>query len=70
MNKLFYKYMRDYNNKQKLIDKYKLAHKCDCGHTLIFNYKDDKKLCNCCGKIIYKDKKTEFKYLLSNRLYK
>lgn len=61
---------KEYHKRQQLIDKYHLRHKCSCGHTLIFNYKDDYKICNYCSKIIYKDKKTEFKYTLSKKLYK
>lgn len=58
------------SKREDLIDKYNLRHKCDCGATTIFNIKDEYRICRCCGKIIYKDKKTEFKYLLSNKLYK
>lgn len=61
---------RQYHNRETLIDKYGLRHKCKCGATSIFNIKDDYRICRCCGKVLYKDKKTEFKYTLSKNLYK
>lgn len=61
---------RQYHNREELIDKYELRHKCNCGTTTVFNIKDDYKICRSCGKVLYKDKKTEFKYTLSKNLYK
>lgn len=61
---------RQYHNREELIDKYGLRHKCNCGATSIFNIKDEYKICRYCGKVLYKDKKTEFKYTLSKILYK
>lgn len=61
---------RQYHIREELIDKYELRHKCNCGTSTIFNIKDDYKICRSCGKVLYKDKKTEFKYRLSKNLYK
>lgn len=61
---------RQYHNREGLISKYDLRHKCNCGFSVIFNIKDDYRVCKYCGKILYKDKKTEFKYKLSKKLYK
>lgn len=56
--------------REELIDNYNLRHKCSCGATTIFNIKDECRICRCCGKTLFKDKKTEFKYKLSNLIYK
>ena len=37
--------------------------KCECGHTQLLGMQD-RVICNYCGKYIYKDDKTKFKYKL------
>lgn len=44
-----------------------LSVKCKCGHSVVM-YNFDKKLCGWCGKYVYKDKQTEFKYKLKNKM--
>ena len=46
----------------------KFRHKCKlCGHVVIIS-KQDKALCDYCGKWIFKDNKTEFIYRMNERL--
>lgn len=45
------------SKREDLIDKYNLRHKCDCGATTIFNIKDEYRICRCCRKTLFKDKK-------------
>ena len=44
-------------------DKYKYKHnttrKCKCGHSIDL-FKSDKTSCSWCGRLVYRDKKTEF----------
>lgn len=42
--------------------------KCECGHSMFF--KRDYHLCTWCGRKVYKDAKTEFKYELLKSLKK
>lgn len=39
---------------------------CECGHSLIINPHDKKKICTHCGHWVYSDKKEEFKEKLDN----
>ena len=38
--------------------------KCSCGHTLIMVH-ESRKICDWCGKWVFKDKSEEFKYRLN-----
>jgi len=42
--------------------------KCSCSHTLNIPHKNDRVCCNHCGRWVYKDKKTEFKYKMREML--
>lgn len=42
--------------------------KCECGHSMFF--KRDYHICTWCGKRVYKDDKTKFKYELNKLLKK
>ena len=50
--------------RRKLDDIQKTAYKCKCGHTVIISNQVDKALCSYCKKLVFKDKKSEFKYRL------
>ena len=41
--------------------------KCKCSHSMLLGSKD-RDLCTYCGYFVYKDKRTEFKYKLKERL--
>lgn len=61
--------MTSYKDIEKLA-KYKTNHKvkCKCGHSMFF--KRDYHICTWCGKRVYKDDKTKFKYELNKLLKK
>ena len=42
--------------------------KCKCSHTLLFTGIKDRLLCSHCGHYVYKDKKTEMKYKIKEKL--
>lgn len=44
--------------------------KCKCGHSVAFPNKTDKVICSWCGNYVFKDKKDEFKYKLSQEMKK
>jgi hypothetical protein len=41
--------------------------KCKCGHSLFLPNYEPIKICRHCGNIVYKNKKVEFMYKLSNK---
>ena len=43
--------------------------KCKCGCSVTFT-KQNRRICNWCGYWVYKDKKTEFKYKMMEKLKK
>ncbi|MBQ4263096.1 MAG: hypothetical protein IJB83_02490 [Bacilli bacterium] len=48
-----------------------LTKKCDtCGHSIIFTTKVDMRICSYCGNAVFKDKQTEFKYRVKEKIYK
>lgn len=52
---------------KKDIEYYKSCVKCDkCGHSIMLG-RNDKKICEWCGKYIFKDKKTEFMYRMGGK---
>lgn len=42
----------------------------NCGHSILFENKKNKILCNHCGRYVFKNKKTEFEYRLKEQLLK
>lgn len=45
--------------------------KCpSCGHSILIPPKEDKCLCNWCGKYVFKDKQAEFKYKVKEKQIK
>ena len=44
------------------LQKYK--HKCICGHSVYIVNKSGKAECNHCHRLVFKDKATEFKYIM------
>lgn len=44
--------------------------KCKCSHSIIFHNGNDRELCSWCGKYVYKDSNTEFKYKLKENINK
>lgn len=46
----------------------KVKYKCSCGHRVVIPYWRDKGLCSWCHNYVYKDKQTEFKERLKERL--
>ena len=42
--------------------------KCKCSHSVLFTGVKDRILCTHCGHYVYKDKKTELKYKLKEKM--
>lgn len=42
--------------------------KCKCSHTMLFTRSKDRIICSHCGNYVYRDKGTEFKYKMKERL--
>lgn len=42
----------------------KIRRKCSCSHSVIIPVWIDKKVCSYCGRLVYKDDETKFKYKL------
>ena len=48
---------------KRMTDEYeKVKYICRCGHRVVIPKWVDKQLCDWCGRYVFKDKKTEFKY--------
>ena len=43
-------------------------HKCECGHTVYIMNKSGRAECNHCHRLVFKDKATEFKYIMNRKL--
>ena len=41
---------------------------CKCGHSLIMPVWVDRQICSWCGKYVYKDKETEFRYMMKGAI--
>lgn len=55
--------MKTYNDIEKyasLMSKHKII--CKCGHRVFVSKLNDRVICDYCGRYVYLDKKTEFKY--------
>lgn len=46
----------------------KVSIKCKCSHTVVLSPRQEKIMCNWCGRYVYKNEKTEFKYNLLNQM--
>ena len=47
----------------------KIKVKCECSHTVLFpSYGADIKVCDYCGKKLYRNEKVKFDYLLGKKL--
>ena len=44
----------------------KHKYQCKCGHKVFIDFKEEKRICDWCGRYVYKDKKIEFKERLEN----
>ena len=55
-----------YQKKMADIDKVKYV--CKCSHRVIIPTWADRTLCDWCGKYVYKDKETEFKYMMKGAI--
>lgn len=42
--------------------------KCRCGHSMTFPFDKEKLICSWCGRLVYKNKKTEFKEVLKTTI--
>lgn len=57
------------NELKKLYEeKQKFAYKCKCGHTVYIANKSGRAECNHCHNLVFKDKATEFKYIMNRKL--
>ena len=56
--------------REEMIDSYLANYKvkCKCGHSILMNR--DKKICNYCGRLVYRTKQIEFKEKLKGELRK
>lgn len=56
---------------QRMSDEYdKVKYRCKCGHRVIIPEWIDKQLCSHCGRLVFKDKKTEDLYRIREKLNK
>lgn len=64
--------MREIKKKYAHSEFMKLVHKdrkvCRCGHVIYFRYDSDKRLCGCCGRMVYRNDKAKFKDKLNERI--
>lgn len=51
-------------------EKTKYKHYCKCGHSVIIANKKGMAICSHCRNLVFKDKETEFKYRLKEKLFK
>ena len=63
MSKMSFKEMQKYCNE---VQKFKVS--CECGHRVFIPYNKDTKICNWCGRIVYKNDLIKFKRVLRNKL--
>jgi hypothetical protein len=45
-----------------------VKYRCKCGRRVVIPKGVDKNLCDWCGNYVFKDKKTEFKYRLKEKM--
>ena len=43
---------------------------CECGHRVLMGTKKDRIICSWCKNYVYKDKATEFRYKMQERMLK
>ena len=56
---------------QRMSDEYaKVKYPCKCGRKVVIPAWVERQLCDWCGIWVYKDKKTEFKYKLKEKVKK
>lgn len=54
---------------QKMTDEYeKVKYICKCGHRVVIPKWVDKQLCDWCGRYVFKDKRSEFKYRIKEAI--
>jgi len=54
---------------KKMTDEYeKVKYICKCGHRVVIPKWVDKQLCDWCGRYVFKDKKREFNYRISEQI--
>ena len=46
----------------------KVKYKCKCGHRVVIKHSQTKAICSWCGSYVFKDKKTEFNYRISEQI--
>jgi ribosomal protein S27AE len=51
-------------------EKNKFKHYCKCGHSVIIANKAGRTICSYCKNLVFRDKETEFKYRLKEKLIK
>ena len=58
-------------NDTKMLDEInKATYKCQCGHSVLFYYRETKKICSHCGYYCFKDDKERFRYRLKEKINK
>ena len=56
---------------KRMTDEYeKVKYICKCGHRVVIPKWVDKQLCDWCGRYVFKDKKVEFNYRISEQIKK
>lgn len=54
---------------KRLTEEYdKVKYQCKCGHRVVIPKSKDKNICSWRGRYVFKDKKEEFRYRLSEKL--
>lgn len=54
---------------KRMTDEYeKVKYICKCGHRVVIPKWVDKQLCDWCGRYVFKDKRSEFKYRISEAI--
>lgn len=54
---------------KKMTDEYeKVKYICKCGHRVVIPKWVDKQLCDWCGRYVFKDKRSEFKYRIKEAI--
>lgn len=51
-------------------EKQNYRHVCKCGHTVYIANKSGIAICSHCKNLVFKDKETEFKYRIKEKLYR
>lgn len=46
----------------------KVKYECRCGHKEVITSTEDKKICSWCGRYIFRDKRDEFNYRISEQI--